>query len=38
MIGAPQWNGRSHYEFLFTYAPLPITGLTGSPGQPLAVR
>lgn len=26
------------YEFLFTYAPVPIKGLAGSPGQPLAVR
>jgi kynurenine formamidase len=32
-------RGRgSPYEFLFTYAPVPITGLAGSPGQPLAVR
>jgi kynurenine formamidase len=28
----------SPYEFLFTYAPVPIKGLDGSPGQPLAVR
>jgi kynurenine formamidase len=28
----------SPYEFLFVFAPVPIAGLTGSPGQPLAVR
>jgi kynurenine formamidase len=28
----------SPYEFLFTFAPVPIKGLAGSPGQPLAVR
>src|SRR5262245_16157352 len=26
------------YEFLFVFAPLPLTGATGSPGRPLAVR
>jgi kynurenine formamidase len=26
------------YEFLFTFAPVPIKGLESSPGQPLAVR
>ena len=32
-------NGRGGpYEFLFTFAPVPITGLAGSPGQPLAIR
>ena len=28
----------SPYEFLFVFAPVPITGLAGSPGQPLAIR
>jgi kynurenine formamidase len=35
--GFRQGHG-SPYEFLFTYAPVPIKGLSGSPGQPLAVR
>jgi kynurenine formamidase len=35
--GSRQGHG-SPYEFLFTYAPVPIKGLSGSPGQPLAVR
>ena len=35
---ATQANGEGVYEFLFTYAPLPIKGMEGSPGQPLAVR
>lgn len=28
----------SPYEFLFVFTPLPIKGLAGSPGNPLAVR
>jgi kynurenine formamidase len=35
---ASQVSGESAYEFLFTFAPLPIKGMEGSPGQPLAVR
>ena len=31
-------NGRTPYEFLFTYSPLPITGVAGSPASPLAIR
>jgi len=31
-------HGRSPYEFLFVFAAVPIKGLAGSPGQPLAVR
>ena len=26
------------YEFMFVFAPLPLTGATGSPGRPLAIR
>lgn len=35
---ASQASGDGAYEFLFTFAPLPIKGMEGSPGQPLAVR
>ena len=26
------------YEFAFVFAPLPLVGATGSPGNPIAVR
>ena len=35
---ASDTTGGTPYEFLFTFAPVPIKGLEGSPGQPLAVR
>ena len=35
---ASQAGGDGAYEFLFNFAPLPIKGMEGSPGQPLAVR
>jgi hypothetical protein len=31
-------TGRTPYEFLFTYSPLPITGLAGAAASPLAIR
>jgi kynurenine formamidase len=38
VLMASQASGESAYEFLFTFAPVPIKGMEGSPGQPLAVR
>lgn len=37
-LAADLFRTDGPYEFLFTYAPVPIVGLAGSPGQPLAVR